>query len=105
MDIQADRRQEGGLATTGWDEEGVPGDQWLLITRQHAAWIATSLATTARTAARTRRAPTCSSCARLPTVTFRCSRAVVRKKDVALGAADQSGDGALATLHVDAHCR
>ena len=50
MNIQADRRQEGGLATTGWDDEGVPADQWLLIehgifkdyqtTREQASWIA-----------------------------------------------------------------
>ena len=50
MNIQADRRQEGGLATTGWDDEGVPADQWLLIergifkdyqtTREQAGWIA-----------------------------------------------------------------
>jgi TldD protein len=50
MNIQADRRQEGGLATCGWDDEGVPADQWLLIergvfrdyqtTREQAAWIA-----------------------------------------------------------------
>ncbi len=49
MNIQADRRQEGGLATTGWDDEGVPADQWLLIergifkdyqtTREQAPWI------------------------------------------------------------------
>ncbi len=49
MTIRADRRQEGGLATTGWDDEGVPADDWLLIdrgvfkdyqtTREQAAWI------------------------------------------------------------------
>jgi TldD protein len=49
MNIQADRRQDGGLATTGWDDEGVPADQWLLIkngivkdyqtTREQAGWI------------------------------------------------------------------
>ena len=49
MNIQADRRQEGGLATIGFDDEGVPADQWLLIergifkdyqtTREQAAWI------------------------------------------------------------------
>jgi len=49
MNIQADRRQEGALATTGWDDEGVPADQWLLVerglfkdyqtTREQAAWI------------------------------------------------------------------
>jgi TldD protein len=50
MNIQADRRQVGGLATTGWDDEGVPADQWMLIergifkdyqtTREQAGWIA-----------------------------------------------------------------
>jgi TldD protein len=49
MNIQADRRQEGALATTGWDDEGVPADQWLLVrdgifrdyqtTREQAGWI------------------------------------------------------------------
>jgi TldD protein len=49
MNIQADRRQVGGLATTGWDDEGVPADQWMLIergvfkdyqtTREQAGWI------------------------------------------------------------------
>jgi TldD protein len=49
MNVQADRRQEGALATIGWDDEGVPADQWLLIrngvfvdyqtTREQAAWI------------------------------------------------------------------
>ncbi len=49
MNIQADRRQEGALATIGFDDEGVPSDQWLLIergifkdyqtTREQAAWI------------------------------------------------------------------
>ena len=50
MNIQADRRQEGALATIGYDDEGVPADQWMLIergvfkdyqtTREQAAWIA-----------------------------------------------------------------
>ncbi len=50
MNVQADRRQEGALASTGWDDEGVAADQWLLIengvfkdyqtTREQAAWIA-----------------------------------------------------------------
>ncbi len=50
MNIQADRRQEGALASIGFDDEGVPADQWLLIerglfkdyqtTREQAAWIA-----------------------------------------------------------------
>ena len=49
MNIQADRRQAGGLATTGWDDEGVPADQWMLVergivkdyqtTREQAGWI------------------------------------------------------------------
>jgi len=50
MNIQADRKQEGGLSTIGWDDEGVPADQWMLIergifkdyqtTREQAPWIA-----------------------------------------------------------------
>lgn len=50
MNIQGDRRQDGGLATTGWDDEGVPADQFMLIrngivvdyqtTREQAPWIA-----------------------------------------------------------------
>ncbi|HWO89000.1 MAG TPA: TldD/PmbA family protein, partial [Gemmatimonadales bacterium] len=50
MNIQADRRQEGALASIGWDDEGVPADQWLLVergifkdyqtTREQVAWIA-----------------------------------------------------------------
>ena len=50
MNIQADRRQEGALATIGFDDEGVPADQWMIIqngifkdyqtTREQAAWIA-----------------------------------------------------------------
>jgi TldD protein len=50
MTIQADRRQDGGLATCGWDDEGVPADQWNIIergifkdyqtTREQAPWIA-----------------------------------------------------------------
>ena len=49
MNIQADRTQEGSLARTGWDDEGVAADKWLLIekgmfrdyqtTREQAAWI------------------------------------------------------------------
>jgi TldD protein len=49
MNVQADRRQEGALATIGYDDEGVPADQWMLIergvfkdyqtTREQAAWI------------------------------------------------------------------
>jgi TldD protein len=50
MNIQADRRQVGGLATIGWDDEGVASDQWMIVqngifkdyqtTREQAAWIA-----------------------------------------------------------------
>jgi TldD protein len=49
MNIQADRRQETALATIGFDDEGVPSDQWTIIqnglfkdyqtTREQAAWI------------------------------------------------------------------
>ena len=49
MNIQADRRQEGGLSSTGWDDEGVAADQWLIVqngilkdfqtTREQVAWI------------------------------------------------------------------
>jgi len=49
MNIQADRRQTGALATIGFDDEAVPADQWMLIergifkdyqtTREQAAWI------------------------------------------------------------------
>ncbi len=49
MNIRADRRQEGALATIGWDDEGVPADDWMLVqngifkdyqtTREQAAWI------------------------------------------------------------------
>ncbi|MBI4408773.1 MAG: TldD/PmbA family protein [Gemmatimonadetes bacterium] len=49
MNIQADRTQERALATTGWDHDGVPADQWLLVkngifvdyqtTRDQVAWI------------------------------------------------------------------
>ena len=49
MNIQADRRQQGALATIGFDDEAVPADQWMLIerglfkdyqtTREQAAWI------------------------------------------------------------------
>lgn len=50
MNIQADRTQEGSLSRTGWDDEGVPADKWLIVdkgifrdyqtTREQAAWIA-----------------------------------------------------------------
>ncbi|MBI4512532.1 MAG: TldD/PmbA family protein [Gemmatimonadetes bacterium] len=50
MNVQADRTQAGALASTGWDDEGVPADRWLLIkdgvfadyqtTREQVAWIA-----------------------------------------------------------------
>jgi TldD protein len=49
MNVQADRTQRGGLATVGWDDEGVPADSWPLIkdgtfvdyqtTREQVAWI------------------------------------------------------------------
>ncbi len=31
MNIQADRTQDGSLSRVGWDDEGVPADQWLVI--------------------------------------------------------------------------
>jgi TldD protein len=50
MNVQADRTQPDSLSRTGWDDEGVPADQWLLIergvfkdyqtTRDQAPWIA-----------------------------------------------------------------
>jgi len=50
MNIQADRRQAGALASIGWDDDGVAADQWLIVengifkdyqtTREQAAWIA-----------------------------------------------------------------
>lgn len=49
VDVFADRTQPGGLATTGFDDEGVPTSRWPLIangkfvgwqtTREQAAWI------------------------------------------------------------------
>ena len=49
MNIQADRTQRGALATTGWDDEGVPADSWPIVkdgvfvdyqtTRAQAGWI------------------------------------------------------------------
>jgi len=50
MNIQADRTQPDSLGRTGWDDEGVPAEEWKLIengifkdyqtTREQAAWIA-----------------------------------------------------------------
>ena len=50
MTIRADRRQDQSLALVGWDDEGVPADDWLIVdkglfkdyqtTREQAAWIA-----------------------------------------------------------------
>jgi TldD protein len=50
VSFQADRRQEGALATIGWDDDGVPSDQWLIVdhgvfkdyqtTRDQVEWIA-----------------------------------------------------------------
>lgn len=50
MNVQADRTQHGALATTAWDDEGVPADSWPLVkdgvfvdyqtTREQAGWIA-----------------------------------------------------------------
>ncbi|NIR45897.1 MAG: TldD/PmbA family protein, partial [Gemmatimonadetes bacterium] len=50
MNVQGDRTQPGGLATVGWDDEGVPADSWPLVrdgvfvdyqtTRAQAGWIA-----------------------------------------------------------------
>ncbi|MBX7084034.1 MAG: TldD/PmbA family protein [Nannocystaceae bacterium] len=47
--VLADRTQPGGLATVGWDDEGVPGSRWELVragtfvdwqtTREQAGWI------------------------------------------------------------------
>jgi TldD protein len=31
MNVQADRTQRGGLATIGWDDDGVPADSWPLV--------------------------------------------------------------------------
>ncbi len=49
VDVFADRTQPGGLATTGWDDEGVPSARWPIIqrgkfvgwqtTREQAGWI------------------------------------------------------------------
>jgi len=50
MNIKGDRRQTGALASIGYDDEGVPADEWMIIergifkdyqtTREQAAWIA-----------------------------------------------------------------
>jgi TldD protein len=50
MNVQGDRTQYGGLATVGWDDEGVPADSWPIVrdgvlvdyqtTREQASWIA-----------------------------------------------------------------
>ncbi|RMG96467.1 MAG: TldD/PmbA family protein [Deltaproteobacteria bacterium] len=50
--LVADRTQPGGLATTGWDDEGVPAGRWDIVrdgifvgwqtTREQAAWIGES---------------------------------------------------------------
>jgi len=49
MQIIGDRTQAAGCATTGWDDEGVPADEWHIVrdgvfvdyqtTREQAAWI------------------------------------------------------------------
>jgi TldD protein len=33
MNVQADRTQEGSLARVAWDDEGVPADQWLIVSK------------------------------------------------------------------------
>jgi TldD protein len=52
VNVVADRTQPGGLATTGWDDEGVPAQRWDIVrdgklvgwqtTRAQAAWIGES---------------------------------------------------------------
>jgi TldD protein len=49
MNVQADRTQTGSLSRVAWDDEGVPGDEWLIIekgmfkdyqtTREQSKWI------------------------------------------------------------------
>jgi TldD protein len=49
VNLMADRTQPGGLATTGWDDDGVPSQRWPIVdagkfvgwqtTRDQAAWI------------------------------------------------------------------
>jgi TldD protein len=56
MNVLCDRTQRGGLATVGWDDEGVPQDSWPIIqdgvfedyqtTRENAALIADYTGTT-----------------------------------------------------------
>jgi len=56
MNVLCDRTQRGGLATVGWDDEGVPQDSWPIIqdgvfkdyqtTRENAALIAELTGTT-----------------------------------------------------------
>lgn len=33
VDVRADRTQPGGLATTGWDDDGVPAQRWAMVDR------------------------------------------------------------------------
>ncbi len=50
MNVEGNRTEGGALATTGWDDEGVPADRWPIIrdgvfadyqtTREQVAWIA-----------------------------------------------------------------
>lgn len=50
MNIEGERQKPGGLATIGWDDEGVPADRWPIVrdgvfvdyqtTREQASWIA-----------------------------------------------------------------
>ncbi len=50
MNVRADRTEEGSLARVGWDDEGVPAEEWMIVdkgmfrdyqtTREQAAWIA-----------------------------------------------------------------
>jgi TldD protein len=50
MNVQGNRTERGGLATVGWDDEGVPADSWPIVrdgmfvdyqtTREQATWIA-----------------------------------------------------------------
>ena len=49
MNIQGERTSPGGLNTVGWDDEGVPADEWLMVrdgvfvdyqtTREQVEWI------------------------------------------------------------------
>jgi TldD protein len=50
MNVRADRTQPDSLSRTGWDDEGVPAEEWMIIekgmfkdyqtTREQASWIA-----------------------------------------------------------------